>query len=117
MGYSEIELAEYVVKHYAGLLTLTQKKALKHHQHLLKLADNPDRERVTLMYTRNKWLSEEPETFTQLDGGYSNFIVNCSKELLSNQGADVVINTCPQCGRLARTPLAKQCRHCFFDWH
>ena len=28
-----------------------------------------------------------------------------------------VINDCPQCGKLARTPKAKQCRYCQHDWH
>ncbi|WP_342644522.1 hypothetical protein [Mucilaginibacter sp. CSA2-8R] len=117
MSYSEIELADYIVKHYSELLSLSQKMILKQYRHSLKLADRADRERLISIYTRSKWLSGEPETFAQLDGGYSNFIINCSKELLSKHGADIVINICPQCGRLARTPLAKQCRHCFFDWH
>lgn len=30
---------------------------------------------------------------------------------------DEVINNCPRCGKLARTPKAKQCRYCGFDWH
>lgn len=29
----------------------------------------------------------------------------------------VFFNNCPECGRLARTPTAKQCRHCGHDWH
>lgn len=117
MSYSEIELADYVIAHYAYLLTLPQKTALKHHQHSLKLADVVDRDRLTSTYTRNKWLSEEPEISTQLDYGYSNFIITCSKQLLSKHRSDIIINICPQCGRLARTPLAKQCKHCFLDWH
>lgn len=28
-----------------------------------------------------------------------------------------IINLCPSCNRLARTPTAKQCRHCGHDWH
>jgi hypothetical protein len=105
------------VRHHANLLTLTQKKALKHYQHSLRLADNSDHDRMTLMYTRNKWLSEEPEIFSQLDGGFSNFIITCSKQLLSKHSDDIIINLCPKCGQLARTPLAKQYKHCFFDWH
>lgn len=30
---------------------------------------------------------------------------------------DTLINNCPQCAELARTPYAKQCRHCGYDWH
>jgi ribosomal protein L40E len=36
---------------------------------------------------------------------------------LLNRSIDEVINNCPKCGRLARTPRAKQCRQCGYDWH
>jgi ribosomal protein L40E len=29
----------------------------------------------------------------------------------------ILFNNCPRCGKLARTPQAKQCRHCGYDWH
>jgi hypothetical protein len=29
----------------------------------------------------------------------------------------VVVNRCPQCSRIVRTPLARQCPWCGFDWH
>jgi hypothetical protein len=38
-------------------------------------------------------------------------------ERLLKDSADTIINNCPQCGKLARTPRAKQCRHCKHDWH
>jgi hypothetical protein len=28
-----------------------------------------------------------------------------------------LFNHCPKCGKLARTPLARQCRYCNYDWH
>jgi len=28
-----------------------------------------------------------------------------------------LINRCPRCKRVARTPRARQCRWCFQDWH
>ena len=28
-----------------------------------------------------------------------------------------VINNCPKCNRLTRTPMAKQCRYCFHTWY
>jgi len=38
-------------------------------------------------------------------------------ERLFTHHKDQILNTCPRCEKLARTPLAKQCRHCGFDWH
>jgi len=28
-----------------------------------------------------------------------------------------ILNYCPRCRRLARTPQAQQCRYCGYDWH
>ncbi len=39
-----------------------------------------------------------------------------AERLLKDHGPEI-ITTCPRCEKLARTPLAKQCRHCGFDWH
>ena len=36
---------------------------------------------------------------------------------LLKRSMDTIINNCPKCGRLTRTPKAKQCRHCGHDWH
>jgi hypothetical protein len=38
-------------------------------------------------------------------------------ERLFKEHADEILNPCPRCEKLARTPLAKQCRYCGFDWH
>jgi len=38
-------------------------------------------------------------------------------ERLLKESGEIVINNCPKCGRLARTPSAKQCRYCGHDWH
>lgn len=39
-----------------------------------------------------------------------------AERLYKNHRNDI-LNTYPRCEKLARTPLAKQCRHCGFDWH
>ena len=38
-------------------------------------------------------------------------------ERILTRSRDEVLNNCPKCGALARTPRAKQCRHCGHDWH
>ena len=37
--------------------------------------------------------------------------------ILEESEDEVFWNLCPKCNGLARTPQAKQCRHCYFDWH
>ncbi len=39
-----------------------------------------------------------------------------AERLLADHGNEI-LNNCPKCGLLARTPKAQQCRHCGHDWH
>lgn len=39
------------------------------------------------------------------------------KRIYANHKHELNLNLCPKCGKIARTPLAKQCRFCFYDWH
>jgi hypothetical protein len=111
------ETANYILINYWELLTLSEKRALKHHRHSLKLQDLPDGELRTKMYLRNQWLSNEPEILKQLDGGYVQFTLNCAERIFRGNPDKVFFNLCPKCEKLARSPLAKQCRFCGFDWH
>ncbi len=29
----------------------------------------------------------------------------------------IILNNCPNCEKLARSPYARQCRYCRYDWH
>ena len=40
-----------------------------------------------------------------------------AERVLREMPEQVEFNQCPRCGGLARTPRARQCRHCYFDWH
>jgi len=39
------------------------------------------------------------------------------KILITDYKDQLFFNNCPKCEKLARTPYAKQCRHCGHDWH
>ena len=111
------EIANYIVIHYFGLFTEQEMMALMHYRHSLKLQDMPDGELRTKIYLRNQWLSNDPEILKQLDRGYVQFTLNCAKRVLRENPDKVFFNLCPKCEKLARSPLAKQCRFCGYDWH
>jgi hypothetical protein len=39
------------------------------------------------------------------------------RRVLAERGAEVFVNRCPTCRRVVRTPQARQCLWCGFDWH
>lgn len=40
-----------------------------------------------------------------------------AEKILQEYAYDVIVNKCPNCQQLARTPFARQCPHCFHSWH
>jgi len=111
-----IERADYVINYYGELMTLTEKKAQRHHISTLKLEDG-DRPALTRIYLKTGWLSDDPLILNYLSDGYIQFVLNCAERILNDNPDQVFFNLCPVCQKLARTPYAKQCRHCGHDWH
>jgi hypothetical protein len=117
MDEMTVEVANYIIKYYFDLLSVQQKAALKHHRHALKLNNMPQNEIRQQLYEKFNWLADDPKVLSFLDEGYINFILNCAHQILKDYPDQVYINFCPQCHKLARTPNAKQCRWCEYNWH
>ena len=66
---------------------------------------------------RRELVSKDPEVLQLLAVGAEQFFTNTSEGVLREHRREIFLNRCPHCGRLARTPRAKQYRHCFFSWH
>lgn len=109
------ETAKYIFNHYRHLMSTQEKLAWRHYASTIKLADN-ENPAMTRMYKKKGWFSDEPEVLELLKDGYDKFEMKTAKRILFTN-EDIVLNKCPKCERLARTPEAKQCRHCGYDWH
>ncbi len=49
--------------------------------------------------------------------GFDVFKKRVVNRIYSQHKNELNLNLCPKCGKIARTPLAKQCRFCFYSWH
>jgi len=110
------ETACYVITYFSELMNPLEKAALRHYRSIIKLEGDEDQRRTKLYY-RTGWLSDDPEVLNLLTDGPDQFIINCAERILKVSGDKVFLNFCPYCGKLARTPAAKQCRYCGHDWH
>ena len=109
------ELIDYIIAHYMGLLGLKESMAQKHHIATLKAANKNDSRHRDLIL--RQWGTKDKEVLKLLDNGYEEFKRISADKILKDHKDKVFINICPKCGRLARTPKAKQCRHCGHNWH
>ncbi|MCX6180413.1 MAG: hypothetical protein NT150_00605 [Bacteroidetes bacterium] len=112
----DAETASYIINYFSHLLTDVEKKALRHHSSLIK-TKNLTNEALIKMYYKKEWLSTDQSVLELLKDGYGNFELNVACRVLLEHAQKVFLNLCPRCNKLARTPQAKQCRHCQFDWH
>ena len=115
------EAAQYVIGFYGSLMTDVERRAQQHLSSTTKatlgrsdVAAQKDAQRSRI---HSKFLSEDPNVLRLTADGYEAFAQRTAARILRECGAEVRFNRCPRCGGLARTPTAKQCRHCRHDWH
>lgn len=111
-----VEKAAYIIAYYSHLLTDDEQKALKHLWSMFKLEGDVDGIR-TRMYVKTGRLSTDLKILELTENGYDAFAMACATRIIREAPDKVFFNLCPVCKRLARTPKAKQCRWCGYDWH
>lgn len=67
-------------------------------------------------YRNAGWITENETTLDLLKDGYDAFETKVAERIWNNHQQEVFLNNCVKCGKLARTPYAKQCRHCEYSW-
>ena len=116
----DAETVDYLICYYVRLLPEQEQLGLKHVLHSEKVAaiDNvATRAKMQAMLLRVGWLSEDDEVLALLQYGVTAFRWQVAHKVYAENGGETLLNKCPACNRLARTPTAKQCRHCGADWH
>ena len=111
------ETAHYIVHYFTNLLTDQERMAIKHTISLMKLGSSTGNlSNLERVYWQRGWLTSEQSVLDLIKDGYDAFERRAALRLLQEHRDEVFLNRCPVCGRLARTPVAKQCR-CGHDWH
>lgn len=95
-------------------MTDDEKLALKYQMYTYKTEDNS---KMRKMMVDRGWISERPDIKEYLKDGYEEFEFNVAKRIMQETPEKVFLNNCPKCNKLARTPYARQCRHCGNNWH
>jgi hypothetical protein len=108
------ELTDYIIQYYSHLMSHNEKQA---HLNIIYLQKTERNESMRNSMTQSGWILHKPEYDDLLKEGYSVFFENVAKRILRENEAELFLNLCPKCQKLARTPLSKQCRFCFHSWH
>lgn len=95
-------------------MTNDEKLALKYHMYTYKTEDSPQKRKIMV---DKGWISERSDIQEYLKNGYEEFELNVARRIMQEMSEKVFLNNCPKCNQLARTPYARQCRHCGNNWH
>lgn len=113
----DIETAKYIITYFSNLLSQEESIAIKHTNSCFIKGDDFENPIIKSLYLKHGWLTKDQKVLHLLLNGYDNFQIQTAKRILEQNPDKVFFNNCTKCGKLARTPFAKQCRFCGYSWH
>lgn len=114
-------LVEYVRCNYLRLMNQEERRAYSHLTGTMKATwgrgDSSAQEETRNDPQFSRWLTDDPAALQLAREGWSMFLERTANRIFSEHRKDIFMNLCPRCHALARTPKAKQCRSCHYNWH
>lgn len=108
------ETVRYIIDYFSNLMTDDEMLALKYHIYTQKTEED-SKMRKTMV--ERGWINDTPEVKQFLKDGYEKFELITAQRMMQDSSDKIFLNRCEKCRKLARTPFAKQCRYCGYDWH
>ncbi|PQO47237.1 hypothetical protein [Blastopirellula marina] len=108
------ELTHYVWHNYSQLAEDWERHAMRGFAAREKsiAADEPQRRLLA------KWsASDDPRVIAALQLPPAEFRRRTAVRIVEDHPNEAIVNRCPQCDRIVRTPAAQQCFWCGHDWH
>lgn len=106
----EEHLTWYVINYYGGLMTKAEWLAYRNF-----LVDGKVRAGYSPELLEDR--TSDPEALSLMSDGIEVFMLRVCERILHEHKDRVILNCCPKCGGLAKTPKARQCHWCFYAWH
>lgn len=111
----EDEQTDYIWRHYSHLRTPLEGRGAAS-MFFRSQARNASSPRMKSLYFK-KAAADDPELKELLKSGNPEFMRSVVKRMLEEHGEEIVVNRCPQCGCVVKTPTARQCLWCNHTWH
>ncbi|GAB3836280.1 hypothetical protein [Hymenobacter jeollabukensis] len=114
------ETVRYLINYYPQLMTAAERRLQTHvvsTQKLAAVARPESRPRFRQWMEERDLLVHDEALLSRLANGPDAFFQATAERIYREHGGELLLNNCPHCGRMARTPQARQCRHCGHNWH
>ena len=107
------ELKDYLFKYCEHFMTENERMAII----TIQTIHHATSEQKRVLMKEKGWMSDKPEVLAMITDGWGALQERIVNRLWTEHRQELPINRCPVCNQLARTPLARQCQHCFHKWH
>ncbi len=111
-----IETAKYITNYYHQFLNEKENIAHRHLYSIFKLNSESENSPRYKIYKQTGKITSDKEALELIKNGETEFFINTANRILKEHNKEIFINNCPNCQKLARTPKARQCRHCGNKW-
>jgi len=110
---------KYILDYYSNFMTEEEGKAWRHWstEYKMEHSDSTPQQKESRIKVSLKsgWMSTDENILKLLENGIDEFRRKVAERIIKSN--TIEFNNCPNCNKLTRTPKAKQCRFCQFDWH
>lgn len=100
------ELTRYIFDNYSCLMTIQENMAWRHYKYIAEGHDD-----IAENYKHKQGID------ILINAGEKEFYKMVKNRILREHSKDIYLNYCPKCGSLTRTPRAKYCLKCKYDWN
>lgn len=110
------ELREYIFQYCGKYFRNEQRLARLHLKESMNYYQNVNFVMFRILTHGGKIINNKDVSELTNDG-YEAYKQKISERIFREHKNQLELNLCPVCDKIARTPLAKQCQFCFYDWH
>lgn len=110
------ELIDYIFGYQSKFMTKNE-NAAQWHVFAMGKSKNGTNKAFYNHFKQRNLISDDTEVIALLKFGFENFKEKVATRIFNEHRDELELNLCPKCFKIARTPLAKQCRFCHHDWH
>jgi hypothetical protein len=108
------DVTRYIFHNYFDLLTVMETLAWK--TYIVETKAGHSRSGDYRAILRRQFGTSDPTATALLDKGPEHFFTSVRDRVLREHANTVVLNKCPRCGALCRSPEAKLCPQCNYCW-
>lgn len=110
------ELVNYIFVYCREFMTGNELQAYKHSIGMFNVNAYKSKQ-TEEFWRRGGYITDDKNALDLLNDGFEAFKNRAGQRIYKEHKDELDLNLCPECGKIARTPKAQQCRYCSYNWY